>query len=210
MNIYLDESYNFQKNKGKQFLSINGFAVLNDKVLRKRWRQIRRQYTGRYRIHANDQRFKELRKKSSNLLSRRDLTVISVFQLIKTIPPGKNFWSEKINFEEVYLALVISALDKLELNEYRKVRLIIDARAHKGGLLGKNMFLSQLENYMLNNFIDTKSEVKLIPSHRDILLELADFASNTFYRAYQSEDFRIFDQFEINLIQIKDPLKRGS
>ncbi|MFH1822089.1 MAG: hypothetical protein ABH830_00115 [Patescibacteria group bacterium] len=59
---------------------------------------------------------------------------------------------------------------------------------------------------MLKKYSNTTSEVRLVPNHRDILLELADFISNTFYRAYQAEDYEIFNQFGIRLIQIKDPL----
>lgn len=44
MNIYLDESYNLQKSKGKMFISINGFSVLHDETLRKRWKLIRKSF----------------------------------------------------------------------------------------------------------------------------------------------------------------------
>ncbi|MFA4830748.1 MAG: hypothetical protein WC862_04130 [Patescibacteria group bacterium] len=55
MYIYLDESYNLQKDKGRMFISINGFAVLNEKALRKRWKDIRKPYVkSRRRIHATD------------------------------------------------------------------------------------------------------------------------------------------------------------
>ena len=73
MNIYLDESYNFQRTKGKLFISINGFAVLNDKALRKRWQAARKPYLqSKRRIHATDSQFIGLKEKSIKLLGRHE------------------------------------------------------------------------------------------------------------------------------------------
>ena len=44
------------------------------------------------------------------------------------------------------------------------------------------------------------------PSYLDVLVELADFVSNTFYKSYQTDDDAIFNQLGYRLIQIKNPL----
>ena len=62
------------------FISINGFSVLDDKALRKRWRSIRKSFTGLgRRIHATDSRFEKLRKKSIKLLCSQDANILSDF-----------------------------------------------------------------------------------------------------------------------------------
>ena len=38
MYIYLDESYNLNDKSKKQFISINGFSVLDEKGLFKKWK----------------------------------------------------------------------------------------------------------------------------------------------------------------------------
>lgn len=133
MNIYLDESYNLQKDKGKMFISINGFVVLNAQRLRKRWKQ-------------------------------------------------------------------------LKLQEYKNVKIIIDSRKHLGGALGAYRFQHEIEQFLKKEFSGTHCLFLPTPSYLDILVELADFVSNTFYKSYQKNDQDIFNKLEHKLIQIKNPL----
>ncbi len=100
MNIYLDESYNLQKSKGKQFISI----------------------------------------KSIRLLGRHDIAVLSVFQIIQEIDKSKKyFFEDKIDFEKVYSELVKSLLLEINIAEYKLVRIIIDSRKHRGGVIGEQI-----------------------------------------------------------------------
>lgn len=48
--------------------------------------------------------------------------------------------------------------------------------------------------------------MNIYPSYADVLVELADFVSNTFYKAYQADDQTVFNQLDYKLIQIKNPL----
>ena len=55
MYIYLDESYNLKDRNKKQFISINGFMVLNERNLLKKWKDYRKPFTvKKRRIHASD------------------------------------------------------------------------------------------------------------------------------------------------------------
>lgn len=206
MNIYLDESYNFQKDKGKLFISINGFSVLDDKTLRKRWKTIRKSYTklGR-RIHATDSEFEGLREQSIHLLGGHDANILSVFQLSQEIP-HRYYNKNGIKFDFVYSELLKQLFNELSLGEYRRVKIVIDARTHKGGTLVERGFRKDIENFLKVKFSETNCIFKMTPSYLDILLELADFISNTFYKEYIHESQDIFKRFGYRVIQIKNPL----
>jgi len=205
MNIYLDESYNLQKKNGKMFISINGFFVLNDKILRKKWKKIRKEFCWKRRIHATDSYFDSLRIKSLKLIKRHDLTILTVFQLIQELPAKKYYTEQKINYEKIYSNLLKSLFNKLSLSEYKQVRIIIDARSHKGGCLGRKIFINDIILFLKNNYPKTIFAYKPTPSYQDILIELADFISNTFYKAYQQDDEKIFAELSLKLIKIKNP-----
>lgn len=206
MNIYLDESYNLQKSKGKMFISINGFAVLDDQILRKRWKMIRKEYAkSRRRIHATDSHFEKLREKSIKLLGRHDVNILSVFQLTQELP-FNYFDNEKMKFDSVYADLLKKLFVEMSLGEYQKVRIIIDARKHEGGRLAERKFQKEIDKFLKNEFSNTNCVYKAVHSYLDVLVELADFVSNTFYKEYQTDSSHIFEDIGFRLIQIKNPL----
>lgn len=206
MNIYLDESYNFQKDKGKMFISINGFAVLNPTRLRKRWRSIRKPYTKhKRRIHATDPYFEDLRTKSIVLLNNSDVTILSIFQLIQEIPHDY-FDKHGMNFDCIYGELLKKLFKELSLQEHKLVRIIIDSRKHSGRTSKKNYFQRDIDQFLKNEFPNSCCSFIPTPSYLDVLVELADFVSNTFYKAYQQNESILFAQLKCKLIQIKNPL----
>jgi hypothetical protein len=206
MNIYLDESYNLQKSKGKMFISINGFSILDDDTLRKRWKIVRKEYVkSKRRIHATDSHFGKLREKSIKLLSRHDVNILSVFQIIQELPYDY-FNDDKIKFDTVYADLLKELFTKMSLNEYRKARIVIDARKHEGGKLAEKKFKKEIEDFLKKEFIKTNCIYKPTHSYQDVLVELADFVSNTFYKEYQTGSNNVFKDIGFRLIQIKNPL----
>lgn len=206
MNIYLDESYNLQKSKGKMFISINGFAVLDDEILRKRWKIIRKDYVkSKRRIHATDSHFEKLREKSIKLLGRHDVNILSVFQLTQELP-FNYFDNEKMKFDSVYADLLKKLFVEMRLGEYQKARIIIDARKHEGGRLAEKKFQKEIDKFLKNEFPKTQCIYKVVHSYLDVLVELADFVSNTFYKEYQTDSNHIFEEIGFRLIQIKNPL----
>jgi len=206
MNIYLDESYNLQKNKGKTFISINGFTVLDDQILRKRWKIVRKSFAqSRRRIHATDSHFKNLKEKSIKLLGRHDVNILSVFQLTQEVPHNY-FNKDGMKFDSIYADLLKKLFVEMSLGEYKKVRIIIDARKHKGGRIGEKTFKKEIEGFLKKEFSSTSSTFKATPSYMDVLVELADFVSNTFYKEYYNETKHIFEDIGFRLVQIKNPL----
>ncbi|KKR55032.1 MAG: hypothetical protein UT91_C0005G0033 [Parcubacteria group bacterium GW2011_GWA2_40_23] len=206
MHIYLDESYNLQKQKGKMFISINGFAVLDANQLRKRWQRLRKPYTNyKRRIHATDPYFEELRAKSLLLLKDSDATILSIFQIVQEIPYTL-FDDSGLKFDTVYAELLKILFKKLSFKKHTRIIIIIDSRKHTGGIPGRNRFQQNIENFLRTNYSDIFCSFLPTPSYLDTLVELANFVSNSFYKAYQKDENTIFKPLRRKLIQIKNPL----
>ena len=68
------------------------------------------------------------------------------------------------------------------------------------------MFRKEIIDFLKKQFSNTDSVFKATPSYMDMLVELADFVSNTFYREYQTDSKHIFEDIGFKLVQIKNPL----
>jgi len=210
MYIYLDESYNLADRSKKQFISINGFSVLDEKTLFKKWNEYRRPFAlKKRRIHATEKYFDKLRAKALQLVVKNDLTLNTVFQVIQKISFDrykKYYHKAKLNFDAVYLDMLIELLKELHLGEYRNVTITIDSKKYKGGALGKTVFKEKILDSLNNKYKYTKFNLVLQPSTSNVLLELADFVSNIFYRAYITDDEKFFEDLQFMMIQLKNPL----
>lgn len=211
MYIYLDESYNLKDRSKKQFISINGFMVLDERGLFKKWKDCRRLFSiKKRRIHATDNFFDKLRFKALELVDRHDLILLSAFQVLQEISFKNNniyFHKGKLNFDRIYCDLIIELFKRLDFKEHQKVKIIIDSRKHRGGTSGKKNFEQKIMNFLHTEYKQINFKFKMQPSSTDILLELADFVSNIFYRAYINDDKQFFQNLGFKIIQIKNPLK---
>ncbi len=211
MYIYLDESYNLKNRNKKQFISINGFMVLNEKSLFKKWKDCRKPFLFKnIRIHANNKIFNKLRAKALKIVNRPDLTLLSSFQVLQEISFKKNsiyFYRGKLNFDKIYFDLIIKLFQELNLGEYRNIKIVIDSRKYRSGVLGKKNFKQEIKKFLRTQHRQVNFEFKMQPSTTDILLELADFISNIFYRVYINDDKQFFEDLRCKIIQIKNPLK---
>ena len=188
------------------FISINGFAILDDKILRRRWRAVRNLYNkSKRRIHATDSHFRDLREKSIKLLGRHNVSIISVFQLIQEIP-YEFFDKDGVKLDVVYGELLKKLFFEISLEKYQKVRIIIDAQKHKGGRLAEQRFCKDMKIFLEYEFLGIDCEFKQVASYVDVLLELADFVSNTLYKEYQKDSKHVFQELGLKFIQIKNPL----
>jgi len=210
MYIFLDESYNLKDRTKPQFISINGFKTTGPKQIWKRWKLYRRSFISKDRIHATDGRFELLREKALNLIySLPDATLLTVFQTIQEIPVGKNtpyYRKEKLDFEKVYEDILKALLDKLNIQEYKKVVINIESRKHKGGILGKKKFQENIFTYLKECYPNTVFRFEILPSSSNILVEIADFISNTFYKYYLGQKTKALEDLQGKTIAIKNPL----
>lgn len=208
MNIYLDESYNLQKEKGKLFISINGFCVDDDKKLENEWKTYRKMFLKKKRIHAIDSSFEVLRNSTFKLLRKHEAVFVSSYQDIKLLF-NKKYWLETgLNIDLVYKELLIKLFSKIDLTTNNDIVVVVDARKIKGGILATKHFNNEIKQSIKKLLSPaTKFKYSVVPSYMDILLELADFVSNTFYKKYSKNDVEYFKNYGKNLIQIKNPLK---
>jgi hypothetical protein len=211
MYIYLDESYNLKDRRKPQFISINGFMTVPIKKALKRWKEYRRRFAGKWRIHATDSVFEPLRKKSFHLVERHpEITVLSTIQIISEIPAGRNssyYKKEKLNFDKVYEDMLRTLFEHLQLDAYKEVVITVDNRKTKEGMLGKQKLQEHLLGYLAEYYPSTRVEFRFVPSASDILLEVADFISNTFYRHYIGQEVDFVERVKSKTIQLKNPLK---
>ncbi|MBU4304569.1 MAG: DUF3800 domain-containing protein [Candidatus Omnitrophica bacterium] len=209
MYIFLDESYNLKDRAKPQFISINGFQTTAVKQVWKRWKIYRRRFITKSRIHATDRRFEPLRNKSLNLIQQPGTVLLTVFQVIQEIPVGRSsfyYKKGKLNFEKVYEDMLKALFDKLNLQEYRKVIITIDERKHKGGILAKKQFQKNILYYLERSYGSTVFSFNMQQSSSNILLEVADFISNTFYKRYIGQKIDALEKLRIKTIEIKNPL----
>ncbi len=211
MYIYLDESYNLKDRDKKQFISINGFMVFDVAKVRKAWLKARKPYVKKQRIHAHKKIFMPLRKKAFEIIRMNQVYLLSVIQEIHLISTKKEkgYWEkDKINFEKVYIDLCRKLLFSLRLDEYKKVVITIDNRKNKSGIIGKNIFREIIKSELNTRYPDVLiKKPRLVPSSSDILLEMADFISNSFYKYYQANEQGELSDFLIKTNKIKNPLK---
>lgn len=210
MYIFLDESYNLKNRTKPQFISISGFKTTAVKRIWKRWKLYRRGFINKARIHATDKRFEPLREKSLDLIySSPETTLLTVVQILQEIPVGKEspyYKKDKLDFEKVYEDILKVLLDKLNLQEYRKVVINIDSRKHKGGILGKKKFQENILFYLKQCYPNAIFHFVILPSSSNILLEIADFISNSFYKQYINQKVSSSEKLEVKTIKIKNPL----
>ena len=213
MYIFLDESYNLKDRNKPQFISINGFKTVAIEPIQKQWKVYRRKFVGKERIHATDERFKLLREKSVKLICRPDAVFLTVFQIVQEISIDKYslyYKNGKLGFDKVYEDMLRALFNELNLQEYKKVVITIDSRKHRGGILGRKKFRENILFYLKGYYPDTIFDFEMQPSCSNILLEVADFISNTFYKKYLGQEIDFLEKLELKTIEIKNPLgKRG-
>jgi hypothetical protein len=211
MYIFLDESYNLKDRTKPQFVSINGFRAPEVTPLWKRWKAMRLPYVGKARIHATDRLFEPLRKKCLKYLaSHPDTTLLSAMQEIKMIPmKGETTYYSKdgLLFDNVYADLIKELLKSSHPYAYKEVHVTIDSTKQKRNILGKQQLRKNVLAFLKNQYPNTLASFEVQPSTSNILLEIADFISNSFYRKYIGHDMPMLDQMKGRTVALKNPLK---
>ncbi len=151
-----------------------------------------------------------MRGKSFDLISlTADTFLLTAFQTIREIPAGKNnpyYKKDKLNFEKAYGDILKALLERLSLREYKKVVINIDSRKHKEGILGKKAFQENILFYLEQCYPNTIFRFEILPSTSNILIEMADFVSNTFYKKYIGQKTKYLEELKLKTIAIKNPL----
>ena len=93
------------------------------------------------------------------------------------------------------------------MQEYKKVIINIDNRKQKQGVLGKKKFQENILFYLNKRYPNTIFCFKFSLSSSNILIEIADFISNTFYKQYIGQKISFLENVKVKIIEIKNPLK---
>lgn len=120
--------------------------------------------------------------------------------------PANYFLKNKLEFDRIYFDLMKVLFSKLNLLEYRKAVIILDDRKYKFGILGKEQFKRNFVEYLERQYQGVIFDFKIQPSSTDILIEVADFVSNSFYKQYLGYKMEALDGLKSKTIQIKNPL----
>jgi len=186
--------------------------VVDPKPLRKRWRAMRLPFVGKSRIHGSDRLFDPLRKKLLNHISKQpNITLLAARQDINLIPPkGETVYygkGGKLIFDNVYADLLKELLKEIHPRAYKEIHIIIDSRKHKNSVLGKEQFRKNILAFLKNRYPNTSVRFEQQASTTNILLEIADFISNSFYKLYTEQDVPLLKRLEGKTVQLKNPLK---
>ena len=214
MYIFLDESYNLKDRTKLQFISINGFKTIDTRKIWKGWKDYRLPFVGKSRIHASDRLFEPLRAKCLKLLNTHpDITLFTAIQEIRMIPVSGDiaYYNKegKFLFDNVYANILKELLKEMNLHAYKKVFIIIDSRKHNRGVLGKKQFQNNIQYFLKNWYPNTISNFDMQSSASNILLEIADFVSNSFYRQYLGQEILLLKSLKGKTLKLKNPLGRG-
>jgi len=213
MYIFLDESYNLKDRTKPQLISISGFMVPDVKPLWKRWKALRLPFVGKARIHASDRLFEPLRDKClKSIVQHPEVILLTAVQAIGLIPPkGKTVYygkGGKLIFDNVYADMLKALLQESHPRAYKEVRITTDSRKHKHSAIGKEQFRKNILAFLKNWYPNTPASFKTQSSTTNILLEIADFVSNSFYKQYMGQRMPLLEQFEGKTIKLKNPLNK--
>lgn len=212
MYIFLDESYNLKDRTKPQFISINGFQAIDVKRLWKRWKTYRLPFIGKSRIHASDKLFEALRIKCLKLIGNQpDIKLLTVFQEIALIPVrGELTYYGKdgqLLFDNVYADMLKVLLKESYVHAYKELYITVDSRKHRHGTLGKMQFQKNIVFFLKNWYPNTIVHFEMQPSYSNILLEIADFISNSFYKQYIGQEIEALEQLKDKTLAMKNPMK---
>ncbi|MCG2690418.1 hypothetical protein L6252_04060, partial [Candidatus Parcubacteria bacterium] len=76
----------------------------------------------------------------------------------------------------------------------------------EGGFLGKRQFRENILEYLKQNYPNTLFRFDILPSTSNILIEFADFVSNSFYKKYIGQKIDLLEKLKDKTISTKNPL----
>ena len=102
---------------------------------------------------------------------------------------------------------MLKALHKeLSLHAYKEVHITVASRKHKHGVLGEQQFRNNILHFLQNWYPTTLAHFTAQPMAANVLLEIADFVSNSLYRQYAGENMSLLEPLKGKTITMKNPL----
>lgn len=181
--IYIDEAYNLAPNAKHQLIVIGGFGTSDPKKIAKAYKKIRkfnltkRQY--QLETKSSDRvAIKKLIPKLFKALVGLDIVIYAIRQDKKFIP-YKYFEEDKLNYEKLYLDLLIKLIrDEWDLKKHDNISIMADYFHTKTNMPEKIL------NVLKRKYPNKKFGIQFADSQKDINLQIADLIVGSFYKSF--------------------------
>jgi len=186
--IYLDEAYNLTPGAKNQLIVLGGFGTSEPKKIVKAYKQIRKFALKRRQIGAEIKSsdrlaIKRLIPQVFKMLSGFDV-VVYVIRQDKRIIPFEYWEQDKLNYEKLYLALLIRLLrDEWNLKEQAQVSVILDTFKTKN--ITKDEMIKHTRLAFKQKYSDKFFKIRFMDSAVDFNLQIADFIVGSFFKSFK-------------------------
>lgn len=205
--IYLDEAYNLTPGARNQLIVFGGFGTTEPKKIVKAYKKIRR-FNLKHRqigaeIKSNDAiAIKKLIPKMFKILVGLDI-VIYIIRQDKKIIPVKYWQKNKLNYEQLYLDLLINSLvNTWSLTERNQVSVILDSFQTK--LIPKDEMIKKVRFAFNQKYPNKFFKMRFMNSATDFNLQIADFIVGAYLRSFRDgpdlSDFRFGEGLRLNIV----------
>ncbi len=198
--IHIDEAYNLNPKAKHQLIVVGGFGTTDPKKIAKAYKRIRK--------HILTKRQLKTEIKSSDKIAVQKLIprvfkalqgldiLIYVIRQDKRFIPFKYFEKDKLNYEKLYLDLVIKLLrDEWNLEKHDSVSIMADYFKTKINLPEKIL------NGLKQKYPNKNFGIQFADSQKNTNLQIADFIVSSFFKSF-SQSSNI-PKFQLEGLQFK-------
>lgn len=202
--IYIDEAYNLTPGSRDQLMVLGGFGTTSPKKVVKAYKKIRKFTLKRRQLGAEIKSFdrlaiKKLIPRIFKALTDLDI-VIYVIRQDKKFIPFKYYQKDKLNYEKLYLDLLIKLLkDEWGLEKYNQVTVVADT--FKTKIILKDEMIKKTRLTFKQKYPDKYLKMRFADSAGDFNLQIADFIVGSFFRAFK--DSKDIPDFKIEGLRIR-------
>lgn len=196
--IYIDETYNLTPGSRNQLIVLGGLGTSDPKKVAKTYKKIRKFTLKSRQLGTEIKSFdriaiKKLIPKVFKALIGLDV-VIYVIRQDKKFIPLEYYQKDELNYEKLYLDLLIKLLrDEWGLEKYNQVTVIVDT--FKTKTISKDEMFKKTYLAFKQKYPDKYFKMRFANSTGDFSLQIADFIVGSFFRAFKGgkdiPDFKI-------------------
>jgi len=204
--IYLDEAYNLTPNSKNQLIVLGGFGTSEPKKIVKAYKKIRRFNLKPRQISseiksADAIAIKRLIPQLFKALIGLDI-VIYIIRQDKKIIPFKYWQKDKLNYEQLYLDLLIKLLkDVWNLEGHNKITVLVDYFTTK---MDKNTMVHKIRSALKIKYSNKDFGIQFADSSSDFNLQIADFIVGAYLRNFKEgpdlSDFCFGQGLRLNIV----------
>ena len=204
--IYMDESgdlgFNPKKKNSKYFvitfLFVNNTRPL-EKVIRKVHASLKKRIKKKVSVLHATKESHITRKKLLKEMATKDCAIMVIF--LNKSKVYSNLREEKAVLYNYVVNILLDRIFTKALLDTKDVIEFVASRRETNKFLNEN-FKRYLETEVLNNH-KKKINIKIVPPHKDKLLQAVDFASWAVFRKYERDDNTYYNYIEDMIVEEK-------